>query len=243
MFAAEVLFHRFLLRSRFLAPRAEEAALFFVPVYSTCGMLAHRAYESANTNPHLWQQRLVREALEWVQTHASTQWDRLQGSDHVLLFTHDFGACLDFRDLGKGPPLSALRHVISAQPNGEFGAHSTCFSPHKDVTIPPVSPFNATAYAASLPLLRARVRALNDALAAADSEGAARQPRRVYFRGTIEWLWFGRRDPEYSRGVRQAIAAHYQDSAAYPHFFVAEGAAPQEQYAAELAQATFCLVG
>ena len=66
-----------------------------------CDLLLYRyAY---STNPHDAQVNIVQQALQYVAKHNrfGDYYRRNNGFDHVIALTHDFGACLDFRDHGK----------------------------------------------------------------------------------------------------------------------------------------------
>lgn len=87
LFAAEVAIHRALLSSVFRTLDPEEADYFFVPVYVSCN------FSTSNGFPSLSHARsLLRSAVDLLSVRYPF-WNRTQGSDHVFVASHDFGAC------------------------------------------------------------------------------------------------------------------------------------------------------
>lgn len=223
-FSAERTLHLYLSRGggggeRFVERDASAAGLFFVPLYSSCA-LTRKDVPAPGGNPHRLQAAAVEEAAAWLA--GREEWRRRGGHDHVFALAHDFGACLSHRDFGRGPAAPVLRSAVVAANLGDYGG--SCYAPHKDVVLPPPSALSPAPPGPRPPLLL-----------------PPRGARLVFFRGTAEWVWAGRPDPGYSRGVRQALRAEY-GSGAYPGVLFVEGAAADPAaYAAELAAATFCL--
>ncbi|KAM3316939.1 hypothetical protein ACQJBY_034852 [Aegilops geniculata] len=86
LFAAEVALHDALL-SGHAAARAEDADLFFVPVYVSCN------FSTPNGFPSLSHARgLLADAVALVRREMP-YWNRSAGADHVFVASHDFGAC------------------------------------------------------------------------------------------------------------------------------------------------------
>jgi hypothetical protein len=230
MFATEILIHRWLEIHSIRTYDPKEASLFFLPVYSTCAlMLAGRESRTVVPNPHLVQRSLIKDALEWVKVHHSQHWNRHQGSDHVLILPHDFGACLWHRDLSPSlwnaqksvhPELEDLMHMLVLSPFSSLS--SPCFNRSWHVSIPPHIP-TAQAFLKS----HDRVR--------------PKQPSpdwSAVFRGTFEWNWMGRPDPNYSQGIRQKLASYY--GLDHPHIRI-KRRKDSDLYLLEMQQATFCI--
>lgn len=239
-FAAEVTLHKYLLSSPFRTHDPSKASFFYVPLYSTCALVAPHA---GGGNPHNYQVGIVKSVLLWLEQDSGelqAYWHRKRGADHIFAFTHDFGGCLDFRDHSKGVPetVRGIQHAVFVQANGDFAG--SCYSPHKDIVIPAASPFDVKQ-------IQSIMKRSNAAAGGDDKGKTQKRPLpfddsesrpSVYFRGTVEWQWMGRPDPSYSRGVRQKLQSLYGRD---PRFTFEEGSVSTRIYTEELLSHTFCL--
>ncbi|GAB5364129.1 hypothetical protein AAMO2058_000942400 [Amorphochlora amoebiformis] len=243
MFSAEVHFHRYLMSTPSVRSEDPDAAKFFyIPVYSTCNLTTPRPQVlRTGADPHRWQRRMVADALEWLDSHDSYShylWGR-GGLDHILTATHDFGRCFTHRDVGKGVTtsdglgrfLGILRSMVYLQYNGDTHAGASCYEAGRDVVLPPVSKFEY-----ELP---------EEMMESMQPVGSAlKSPWRAMFRGTTEFKWFGRQDPGYSRGVRQALRRLYGEGETKNEGVVVTVAGEKVgagEYLREMAEASFCV--
>lgn len=70
----------------------------------TYWLIAHTTFHLlrySRLNPHRWQRKIMREFLMWILDHPlySSYWKRRGGTDHVFTMSHDFGGCMQFKDL------------------------------------------------------------------------------------------------------------------------------------------------
>ncbi|RZC77024.1 hypothetical protein C5167_001184 [Papaver somniferum] len=87
LFASEVAIHRALMGSDVRTLNPNEADFFFVPVYVSCN------FSTVNGFPALGHARpLLASAIQLISNEMPF-WNRSQGSDHVFVASHDFGAC------------------------------------------------------------------------------------------------------------------------------------------------------
>ncbi|MED6108209.1 putative glucuronoxylan glucuronosyltransferase irx7 [Stylosanthes scabra] len=87
LFASEVAIHRALLTSEFRTFDPHQADFFFVPVYVSC------SFSTMNGFPSISHARtLISSAVQLISTQHPF-WNRTNGSDHVFVASHDFGAC------------------------------------------------------------------------------------------------------------------------------------------------------
>uniref|UniRef100_A0A0D9VNF1 Exostosin GT47 domain-containing protein n=1 Tax=Leersia perrieri TaxID=77586 RepID=A0A0D9VNF1_9ORYZ len=133
LFAAEVALHEALLGSSSFSS-AEDADLFFVPVYVSCN------FSTANGFPSLSHARgLLADAVELVRSQMP-YWNRSGGADHVFVASHDFGACFHPMEdvaIADGIP-EFLKRSILLQTFGVQGTHVCQEADH--VVIPPHVP-------------------------------------------------------------------------------------------------------
>jgi hypothetical protein len=202
-----------------------EAHFFYVPVYAAC--LIVRNFDRFDE-----YRRLIGSALEHIRTQHPF-FNASHGADHVFLFAHDFGACLGWTSETSAVHFPAMRHAIFLTHNGDLNLG--CFSPQKDIVIPPY--YSDTAIAA---IAQSDDRAELDGVAAAKNKTIF-----AYFRGTLHWRHtsdlpkLGIRkgvSKTYSQGVRQSLARQYGRD---PLFLILEGA--DGDYFDEVQSALFCL--
>lgn len=87
LFAAEVAIHKALSNSDIRTFDPYEADFFFVPVYVSCN------FSTVNGFPAIGHARsLISSAIHFISSHYPF-WNRTQGSDHVFVASHDYGAC------------------------------------------------------------------------------------------------------------------------------------------------------
>ncbi|KAI3917132.1 hypothetical protein MKX01_003581 [Papaver californicum] len=87
LFASEIAIHRALMGSDVRTLNPNEADFFFVPVYVSCN------FSTVNGFPALGHARsLLASAIQLISNEMPF-WNRSQGSDHVFVASHDFGAC------------------------------------------------------------------------------------------------------------------------------------------------------
>lgn len=101
LFASEVAIHNALVKSDVRTFDPSQADFFFVPVYVSCN------FSTVNGFPAIGHARgLLSSAVELISRDLPF-WNRSNGSDHVFVASHDYGACfhamvsyLLFVDLG-----------------------------------------------------------------------------------------------------------------------------------------------
>jgi glycosyltransferase involved in cell wall biosynthesis len=230
-YSSENYIHRALLASPQRTLDPETADLFFVPVYATCHLHSHRT-DFVQTHD------AVLEAKKWIEERY-TYWQRSAGADHIFALTHDLGGCM--------APFEELRHAILLTNTGEMmprkrayetysGIYSKsykkrrdfslpCFTPTKDVVIPPMLRDSE--------LLRAPARWTDDI--------TVKRKRLAMFRGAI----LGSRS--YSRGIRQLWQEIYKDepengvSIVSRHPKRENEASYKSDYLSDMLSSTFCL--
>mmetsp|Transcript_31839 Transcript_31839/g.77597 ORF Transcript_31839/g.77597 Transcript_31839/m.77597 type:complete len:383 (-) Transcript_31839:165-1313(-) len=231
MFSAEIrIYEWLLLDNETRVDDPSEADFFYIPVFSTCHLTQKR--KDAHLDPHKEQRKIIANVLGWLLDHEEYGMyvRRNRASDHILTLTHDFGKCLNFRDFGTGMKLSDglqefipyMKSMIYLQNNGERSYHASCYAPENDILIPPVTSFRES-FARNIPDMYIQ--------------------RRAIFRGTIDWNWFGKLDPKYSRMVRQTLRRLYENGSRDHNFQVrieSEKLRPSA-YFNELAHSTYCL--
>lgn len=87
LFASEVAIHKALMNSEVRTFDPSEADFFFVPVYVSCN------FSPVNGFPVIGHARaLISSAIELISSELPF-WNRSNGSDHVFVASHDYGAC------------------------------------------------------------------------------------------------------------------------------------------------------
>ncbi|KAF6171470.1 hypothetical protein GIB67_017994 [Kingdonia uniflora] len=135
LFAAEVAIHKALMSSDVRTLDPIEADFFFVPVYVSCN------FSTVNGFPSLGHARpLLNSAIQLVSSQMP-YWNRSDGSDHVFVASHDYGACFHATEdvaIKEGIP-GFLKNSIILQTFGVKFGHPCQEVEH--VLIPPyVSP-------------------------------------------------------------------------------------------------------
>jgi hypothetical protein len=225
MFSAEILIHQYLMQSKLREHDPDKAALFFVPLYSSCILTAPR--DDPKLNPHLKQREAVKKTLQFIKSNYHGRWEKHQGRDHVWAFTHDFGSCLWHRASG-GQRTQAQLEVSKSIILSTVGDKSTrCFDSDKDIVIPPFVDTDAFVEVGQ------RLDQMKE------EEVLRIRSNLAYFRGTVIWNWLGKPDQSYSNGVRKKLYDLYKDDADF--LMSSESLDPFKGYIDEMLNATFCL--
>lgn len=212
LFAAEVAIHRALMNSDVRTNDPFEADFFFVPVYVSCN------FSTVNGFPAIGHARpLLASAVQLISTQMPF-WNRSQGSDHIFVASHDYGACFHAMEdvaMADGIPQFLKKSIILQTFGVRFG--HPC-QEAENVLIPPyVSP--------------ARVQST---LETAPSDG--RRDIWVFFRGKMEVHPKNISGRFYSKRVRTVIWEKYsRDRRFYlrRHRFAG--------YQSEIVRSVFCL--
>uniref|UniRef100_A0A1J3GY65 Putative glucuronoxylan glucuronosyltransferase F8H n=1 Tax=Noccaea caerulescens TaxID=107243 RepID=A0A1J3GY65_NOCCA len=215
LFASEVAIHRALLSDsssfvRTLDP--EEADFFFVPVYVSCN------FSTINGFPSLSHARsLLSSAVDFISDQHPF-WNRTQGSDHVFVASHDFGACFHAMEdmaIEEGIP-EFMKNSIILQTFGVNYKHPCQEAEH--VVIPPYIP----------------PESVQRAIDRAPANG--RRDIWAFFRGKMEVNPKNISGHFYSKGVRTAILKKYGGRRRFylnRHRFAG--------YRSEIVRSVFCL--
>ncbi|KAF5772679.1 putative xylogalacturonan beta-1,3-xylosyltransferase [Helianthus annuus] len=134
LFASEVAVHRALVNSDFRTFDPTDADFFFVPVYVSCN------FSTVNGFPAIGHARtLLSSAVEFISTELPF-WNRSNGSDHVFVASHDYGACfhaMEDRAMADGIP-EFMKNSIILQTFGVKYPHPCQDVEH--IVIPPYIP-------------------------------------------------------------------------------------------------------
>lgn len=227
MFGAEVLIHHHLLVSAHRTLDPNRAKYFFLPVYSSCILTSQHKWKTRN--PHDAQRLAIVKALDYIQSNFDF-WKVKDGSDHIWVFTHDFGACMRAKESitasSRNPSwMTELRQSIILSTLGDTSLN--CFSESKDIVIPPLIVS----------------KSFEDIGLDLDEIGESAYLRKrkylAYFRGTDVWNWRGKPDHSYSRGIRENLFRLYKDDQAFMMRNISLKSV--DDYVQEMLDATFCL--
>ncbi|TYG88130.1 hypothetical protein ES288_A13G270400v1 [Gossypium darwinii] len=135
LFASEVAIHRALMNTYDLRTfDPYEADFFFVPVYVSCN------FSTVNGFPAIGHARsLISSAIQLISSNYPF-WNRTQGSDHIFVASHDYGACfhaMEDRAIDDGIP-DFMKNSIILQTFGVNYKHPCQDVEH--VVIPPYIP-------------------------------------------------------------------------------------------------------
>ncbi|EOA20913.1 hypothetical protein CARUB_v10001248mg [Capsella rubella] len=212
LFAAEVAIHRALLSSVVRTLDPEEADFFFVPVYVSCN------FSTSNGFPSLSHARsLLSSAVDFLSVRHPF-WNRTQGSDHVFVASHDFGACFHAMEdmaIEEGIP-EFMKKSIILQTFGVNYKHPCQEVEH--VVIPPYIPPESVERAVER------------------SPANGRRDIWAFFRGKMEVNPKNISGRFYSKGVRTAILKKYGGRRRFylnRHRFAG--------YRSEIVRSVFCL--
>lgn len=109
LFASEVAIHRALLNSGVRTFDPYEADFFFVPVYVSCN------FSTVNGFPAIGHARSLLSSAVQLISSQYLFWNRSQGSDHVFVASHDYGACfhaMEDRAIADGIPDFMKKSII-----------------------------------------------------------------------------------------------------------------------------------
>ncbi|URE35531.1 exostosin family domain containing protein [Musa troglodytarum] len=210
LFASEVAIHQALLGYPGRAVDPNDADFFFVPVYVSCN------FSTPNGFPSLHHARpLLSSAVDFVSSRFPF-WNRSHGRDHVVVASHDYGACFHAMEdvaMADGIPEFLERSII-LQTFGVRSPHPCQRAEH--VLIPPYVP----------PGIEGERPAPEK----------ARRDIFVFFRGKMEVHPKNVSGRFYGRRVRTEIWRRYS---ANPRFRLQRKRSGD--YRAEMARSVFCL--
>ncbi|KAJ9540414.1 hypothetical protein OSB04_026920 [Centaurea solstitialis] len=185
LFASEVAIHKALLKSRVRTFDPSLANFFFVPVYVSCN------FSTVNGFPSMLHARgLLSSAVELVSSELPF-WNRNNGSDHIFVASHDYGACfhaMEGRAVADGIP-EFMKNSIVLQTFGVKYRHPC--QDVQNIVIPPyVSPEKVHSIRSTLPV-------------------NSRRDIFVFFRGKMEVHPKNVSGQFYSKRVRSQILRKY----------------------------------
>lgn len=212
LFASEVAIHKALMNSDVRTLDPSEADFFFVPVYVSCN------FSIFNGFPAIGHARaLLSSAVELISSELPF-WNRSNGSDHVFVASHDYGACfhaMEDKAVANGIP-EFMKNSIILQTFGVKHRHPCQDVEH--IVIPPyVSPEKVRST-----LSYASVNGQRDIF--------------VFFRGKMEVHPKNVSGRFYSRRVRTEILKKYGNDRRFylkRHRFAG--------YESEISRSVFCL--
>eukprot|EP00850_Spirogloea_muscicola_P011004 SM000066S20479 [mRNA] locus=s66:617960:624215:- [translate_table: standard] len=200
------------LASKHRTTNADEADYFFVPILGGCAVIRgfdspRQAVKDEQKHLRVWAAaELYQEALEHIRSNY-TYWDKHGGKDHIWVFPWDEGACMAPRSIWPSILLSHWGNTntvhkthTTAYPsdkwgliNNSFRGDHPCFDPEKDIILPAWK-------GPDVNNIRSRywARPLEE------------RTKLFYFNGNLGSKFTpGRVEPEYSTGIRQAVAEHF----------------------------------
>lgn len=212
LFASEVAIHRALMKSDFRTFDPTEADFFFVPVYVSCN------FSTVNGFPAIGHARaLLSSAVEFISSELPF-WKRSNGSDHVFVASHDYGACfhaMEDRAIAEGIP-EFMKNSVILQTFGVKYKHPCQKS--DSIVIPPyISPDNVRSTLSKSPI-------------------DGRRDIFVFFRGKMEVHPKNVSGRFYSKRVRTEILRKYGNDRRFHlkrHRFAG--------YQSEIVRSVFCL--
>ncbi|KAF8395273.1 hypothetical protein HHK36_019216 [Tetracentron sinense] len=212
LFASEVAIHRALLGSDIRTFNPREADFFFVPVYVSCN------FSTVNGFPAIGHARsLLASAVQLISSEMPF-WNRSEGSDHVFVASHDFGACLHTMEhvaIADGIP-EFLKKSIILQTFGVRFKHPC--QDVENVVIPPYIPPES---------IRSTLETLPE---------NGERDIWVFFRGKMEVHPKNVSGRFYSKGVRTVIWRNYNRNR---KFYLKRHRFPG--YQSEIVRSVFCL--
>ncbi|KAL4591596.1 hypothetical protein LXL04_004565 [Taraxacum kok-saghyz] len=212
LFASEVAIHRALLKSDVRTFDPSEADFFFVPVYVSCN------FSTINGFPAIGHARaLLSSAVEHISSELPF-WKRSNGSDHVFVASHDYGACfhaMEDRAMADGIP-EFMKNSIVLQTFGVKYKHPC--QDVENIVIPPyISPKDVKSTLSKSPI-------------------DGRRDIFVFFRGKMEVHPKNVSGRYYSKRVRTEILRKYGNDRRFylkRHRFAG--------YQSEIVRSVFCL--
>ncbi|KAJ7545101.1 hypothetical protein O6H91_09G107300 [Diphasiastrum complanatum] len=210
LFAAEVAIHRILLSSPVRTLIPSEADFFFLPVYVSCN------FNTITGFPYLGHAReLLQNAVQLISK--MPYWNRSGGSDHLVVASHDYGACFHAMEdlaISSGVP-DFLRKSIILQTFAQNKHHPCQDVDH--IQIPP--------YVAPIQVLQRW-------------PPPEQHVRNIwaFFRGKMEIHPKNISGRIYSRGIRTTIWRKFSHS---KKFYIKRK--KSEHYQSEILRSIFCL--
>mmetsp|Transcript_55688 Transcript_55688/g.113833 ORF Transcript_55688/g.113833 Transcript_55688/m.113833 type:complete len:943 (+) Transcript_55688:119-2947(+) len=140
--AAEQLFYDEIVSKNVSAQDAGTADVYYVPVFVNAFLLGEGKTLERQADAQILQEtrELTLDAIGWVKSRW-LYWKRTNGADHVFVFSHDNGPCLDisykraFEDPVSRSLLRELQNSLVLTHTGDL--KSGCFDPNHFVQIPP----------------------------------------------------------------------------------------------------------
>ncbi|XP_024985962.1 probable glucuronoxylan glucuronosyltransferase IRX7 [Cynara cardunculus var. scolymus] len=212
LFASEVAIHKALMKSDVRTFDPSEADFFFVPVYVSCN------FSTVNGFPAIGHARaLLSSAVDFISSELPF-WKRSNGSDHVFVASHDYGACfhaMEDRAVADGIP-EFMKNSIILQTFGVKYLHPC--QDVENIVIPPyISPENVQSTLSNSPI-------------------DGRRDIFVFFRGKMEVHPKNVSGRFYSKRVRTEILRKYGNDRRFylkRHRF--------SGYQSEIVRSVFCL--
>lgn len=212
LYGAGIALYETLLASEHRTMNGDEADYFYVPLLLACMV------EQADAAPHLSMQGYYMGLRQYFAGDYSRQayvhiqenypyWNRSGGRDHIWFFPWDEGACSAPKEIWNSMMLTHwgntnTKHKTSTTayfPDNwdrippEWRGHHPCYDPAKDLVLP------AWKHPDPYPILQN--------FSTRPRQG---RPTLFYFNGNLGSAYDGgRREPEYSMGIRQRVAAEF----------------------------------
>ncbi|KAJ0941301.1 putative xylogalacturonan beta-1,3-xylosyltransferase [Helianthus annuus] len=212
LFASEVAIHKALMKSDFRTFDPTEADFFFVPVYVSCN------FSTVNGFPAIGHARaLLSSAVELISSELPF-WKRSNGSYHVFVASHDYGACfhaMEDRAMADGIP-EFMKNSIILQTFGVKYQHP-CQNAESVVIPPYISPKSVQSTLSKMPI-------------------DGRRDIFAFFRGKMEVHPKNVSGRFYSKRVRTEILRKYGNDR---RFYLKRHRFPG--YQSEIVRSVFCL--
>ncbi|KAJ0787351.1 putative xylogalacturonan beta-1,3-xylosyltransferase [Helianthus annuus] len=212
LFASEVAIHKALMKSDFRTFDPTEADFFFVPVYVSCN------FSTVNGFPAIGHARaLLSSAVELISSELPF-WKRSNGSYHVFVASHDYGACfhaMEDRAMADGIP-EFMKNSIILQTFGVKYQHP-CQNAESVVIPPYISPKSVQSTLSKMPI-------------------DGRRDIFAFFRGKMEVHPKNVSGRFYSKRVRTEILRKYGND---QRFYLKRHRFPG--YQSEIVRSVFCL--
>ncbi|PWA81650.1 exostosin family protein [Artemisia annua] len=212
LFASEVAIHNALMKSDVRTFDPSQADFFFVPVYVSCN------FSTVNGFPAIGHARgLLSPAVELISKDLPF-WNRSNGSDHVFVASHDYGACfhaMEDRAVADGIP-EFMRNSIILQTFGVKYQHP-CQKVDSVVIPPYISPESVESTLSKSPI-------------------DGQRDIFVFFRGKMEVHPKNVSGRFYSKRVRTEILRKYGND---PRFYLKRHR--YAGYQSEIVRSVFCL--
>ncbi|GAX76857.1 hypothetical protein CEUSTIGMA_g4303.t1 [Chlamydomonas eustigma] len=254
LYGVETYFHEMLLNSPHRTFDPEEADYFYVPLYVTCyfwpiiGWADHPWWYGPQGSPRpMHGANMMLELQQWIQSHYGKYWRRRGGRDHIWLTAADEGACWMPREVYQNSIVLTHwgRMDLEHSPGTAF-ARDNYHQHYQDPKYQPVdwveSILGHPCYNASkdlvIPSLKLPVHYSSSPLLGAEP---LKRDILLFFKGDVG----SRRDPPYSRGIRQKLykMGKEQNLTRTHRIVILSGEDHSSgSYSSLLARSIFCLV-